>query len=358
MTDAALHDLLPEFPAQQRSRRFRTAWLYAIAIFKEFRWTLLALLVAVSIGAFLIHITPISGARPGLPASIYFAWMFLLGQTINPADTWYIALISAIYPLIGFLLFGEGIIRLTLLLLSRRRGEKEWMRVMASTYRDHVILCGLGHLGFRVVQQLIASKVPAVVLERDKRSKFVVQTKELNVPVLIRDMKEDQALIDAGVEHARAIIIATNDDMANIEVALDSRRLNPKIRVLMRLFDQQIAEKVAKAFLVDVAFSSSTLAAPMVAALSLESSVLSSYVREGVQQVIVEIQVKAQSSLIGQSAPDIERQFNAKILSHQSTNVPSQPASALVVAGDTLRVHLPATTLPSLAASARPLAAT
>ena len=28
------------------------------------------------------------------------------------------------------------------------------MLVMASTYRDHVILCGLGHLGFRVLLHL------------------------------------------------------------------------------------------------------------------------------------------------------------------------------------------------------------
>ncbi|NJL18652.1 MAG: hypothetical protein HC938_17335 [Nitrospira sp.] len=42
------------------------------------------------------------------------------------------------------------------------------------------------------------------------------------------------------------IVIATNDDMANLEVALDARRLNPKIRVLMRLYDQQIAAKIAE----------------------------------------------------------------------------------------------------------------
>ena len=85
------------------------------------------------------------------------------------------------------------------------------------------------------------------------------------MPILIRDMKEDQALIDAGVAHARAIIIATNEDMANLEVALDARRLNPKIRILMRMFDQQIASKIKDAFAIDHAFSSAALAAPIVA---------------------------------------------------------------------------------------------
>ena len=136
------------------------------------------------------------------------------------------------------------------------------------------VLCGIGHLGFRVLEQLVAAKLEVVAIEKNGDGRFIAMAKNLGVPVLIRDMKEDQSLIDAGIQRARAIIIATNDDMANLEVALDARRLNPHIRVLMRLFDQQIAGKIADAMMVDAAFSSSALAAPLVAALSLETRVL------------------------------------------------------------------------------------
>jgi hypothetical protein len=54
-------------------------------------------------------------------------------------------------------------------------------------------------------------------------------------------MKEDQALIDAGIEHATAVIVCSNDDVSNLEVAIDSRRMNPKVRIVLRLFDQQLA---------------------------------------------------------------------------------------------------------------------
>src|SRR5437588_197156 len=84
---------------------------------------------------------------------------------------------------------------------------------------------------------------PHVALEKEATGRFLNDAKATGVPVLVRDMKEDQALVDAGVPFARAIINATNDDMANLEVALDARRLNPKIRIIMRLFDQQIADK-------------------------------------------------------------------------------------------------------------------
>ena len=101
-------------------------------------------------------------------------------------------------------------------------------------------------------------------------ARFLADAKATGTPVLVRSMQEDQALVDAGIEHARAIIIATNDDMANLEVALDARRMNPKVRVIMRLFDQRMADKFKEAALIDEAFSPAALAAPLVADMALK----------------------------------------------------------------------------------------
>jgi voltage-gated potassium channel Kch len=145
---------------------------------------------------------------------------------------------------------------------SRRRGEREWNRVMASTYRDHVVLCGLGHLGLRVLEEMRRREVEVVAIERDPAGRFVPAAKALGVPVLAADMRDDRVLEDAGIRHAKAVVVATNDDMANLEVALDARRMNPSIRVLVRFYDQQIATKIQGAFGIDEAFSSAALAAP------------------------------------------------------------------------------------------------
>src|SRR5881628_3838228 len=99
--------------------------------------------------------------------------------------------------------------------------------------------------------------------------RFVAQGKPMGVPVLMRDMKDDQSLYEAGIEHARAIIICTNDDMANVEVAIDARRMHPGIRIVMRLFEQDVAKKISGALAIDAVFSASSLAAPTVAAMSL-----------------------------------------------------------------------------------------
>lgn len=341
----------------RRRRRVRTVWLYFLTLLAEFRWTLVALGLALLVGTLLYRVTPhkeFNGQRPPLGWSIYFAWLALLSQNVlSLPATWYLAVLTAVYPVLGLTLVGQGVVRLALLMVSRKQGEKEWMTVMAATYRDHVVLCGLGHLGFRVLEQLVAGGTDVVVVERDANGKFVTAAKEMGVPVLIRDMKDDSGLIDAGIPHARAVIVATNNDMANIEVALDSRRMNPKIRVIMRLFDQQIAEKVAGAFLVDVAFSSSTLAAPAVAAMCLQTPVLSNFNVAGVPHAVFEIKVQPGSSLSGWRLGEVEGHHGVKIISRLPAEGGNGSTEKPIAPGDTLIVTGPSARGPALAQAAR-----
>ncbi len=339
----------------RRSRRYsaRVALLYILAILREFRATIITLISVVAFGTILYVITPheaLGGKHPSLWTSMYASWMALLAQpAFNPPETWYLTGICGFYPLIGVILIGEGVVRLAMLMLSRRRREREWMKVIASTYRDHVVLCGVGRLGIRVLEQLVAAGVPVVALERQREGRYLARAKELDVPLMIRDMKEDQALIDAGVPHARTIIIATNDSMANLEVAIDAKQMNPKIRVVMRMFDGQIASKIASAVHIDVAFSSSNLAAPIVAAMALQKSgkgakVLSSMLIGGVPYVVVELLVDAESPLHGQAISTLENTHKIRVLAHgrDPHTLRTAPAPHTTLAhGDTIVCHTP-----------------
>ena len=330
---------------------------YLRVLLGEFRWTLLILACAVLVGTLLHAVTPqqsLAGRKPSIGISVYSAWMALFAQPgFSPPTAWYLLVLYGIYPVLGFILVGQGVVRLTLLMISRRRGEREWMLVMASTYRDHVVLCGLGHLGFRVLEQLVRSGVPVVVLERSKGNPFVPQAKQMNVPVLIRDMKEDQALIDAGIVEASAIIICSNDDVSNLEVAIDSRRMNPKVRIVMRLFDQQVASKVAGALTIDAAFSSSALAAPAVAALSLHTTVLSSLSIKDETFVAVQLIIEDGSPLAGQPPARLEAEHGARVLAVINSAGVSQTSSAALNPGDQVITHVSVANLPALAGAAR-----
>lgn len=345
----------------RRPRSVRTFVLYVVALLREFRITLLILLAALVLGSTLYGLNPAEFAAKGIPLNtfnaLYASWMALLAQPINsPPTVWYLGILVGCYPILGFIVIGEGVVRLALLMVSRRHGRKEWMKVMASTYRDHVVLCGIGHLGIRVLEQLKNAAVPVVAIEKDEAGQFVAAARELNTPVIIGDMKEDRTLVDAGIPHASVVVIATNNDIANLEVALDSRRLNPSIRVVMRLFEQSIAQKIAGAFLVDVAFSASTLAAPIVAAMSLGTRVLSSTVIAKIPHVTAEVTLTAGGQFTGSTVAQAERAFCCRILARTPANAPLQlppDGGAVLCEGDLIVVHTPSAQLATLAAAAQ-----
>ncbi|MGA2497581.1 MAG: NAD-binding protein [Tepidisphaeraceae bacterium] len=341
-------------------RRLLTTLLYFRAMLVEFRGTLFALVAIVVFGALLLMLTPqdwLGAPRPGPAKALYAAWMSLLAQSpYSSPDVWYLMVMNALFPVAGGIVIGEGVIRLAMLLVSWRHGEKEWMRVMAATYHDHVVLCGIGHLGYRVLEQLVVAKIPVVAIERDENGRFVPQAREFGIPVLLRDMREDQALVDAGIATARVVIIATNDDMANLEVALDSRRMNPAIRIIMRLFDQQIASKIAGALTIDAAFSASALAAPMVAAMALDTRILSTDMIAGIPHVSAEIRIGDRSEMIGHDIAWLERELPVRALARTSTDgtVQSPPASGTMLgSGDTLVIHARSSEISTIVARVR-----
>ena len=186
-----------------------------------------------------------AGRGPTPCSSLYGAWSALYGQALfNPPETWYLEVLHGVYPLVGFVLLGEGVVRFALLMTSRRRGEREWMKVMASTLRDHVVLCGTRAPGLAHPRAARGRGRPTSSSSSATRaSRFALAAKERGTAILDGDMRDDRVLEEAGIAHARCIVAATNDDMANLEVALDARRMNPKIRVLIRFFDRASAPR-------------------------------------------------------------------------------------------------------------------
>ena len=94
-------------------------WRYVGVLLYRFRYTLLGLASAVAMAAVTYRLSPPASpgaTRPGVMLAVYAGWMTLLAQPLySSPHTWYLALMAGVYPLIGFVLIGEGIVRLALL---------------------------------------------------------------------------------------------------------------------------------------------------------------------------------------------------------------------------------------------------
>jgi voltage-gated potassium channel Kch len=142
-------------------------------------------------------------------------------------------------------LIADGVVRFAYLFFARQNHDKEWITVISETLRAHVIVCGAGRVGYRVAAQLLELGHEVVVIEKRPDAAFIAVLQAHDVPVLIDDVKSPQALQRVNVQHAAAIVCATDDDLANLNTALDARRLNPAIRVVLRLFDDDLGARLA-----------------------------------------------------------------------------------------------------------------
>jgi voltage-gated potassium channel len=125
-------------------------------------------------------------------------------------------------------------------LMGRRKLEKAINRL-----RDHYIICGHGRIGGYICEEFRDEGLPFVVIERDEH---VIQTMEEEGVIYVRgDATDEKALIDAGVERAKALIAAVASDADNLYITLTARGLNPNLYILSRATEERAERKLISA---------------------------------------------------------------------------------------------------------------
>jgi len=138
---------------------------------------------------------------------------------------------------------------------------------------DHVIVIGLGNVGTRVIRELRDLRVPVVAIDKNDGARGVLLARELRIPLIIGDASLAETLNAASVRTCRALVALSTDDVTNLQAALHGREVRPKLRVVLRLFDGQFAERVQHAFNINFSRSVSYLAAPAFAAAMMDREV-------------------------------------------------------------------------------------
>ncbi len=275
---------------RRHQRSLRAQFLYFRALLRRFRFTFAALFILVFGGGTALWWLELhSGAPVKYSRALVTAYFLLFAQNIGEVPD--IPLVEAIYaiiPPLGILSVAQGLVQFGFLLFSKQRDDKEWFAVLAQTMTDHVVVCGAGRVGFRIFEQYQKLNIPMVVIERKADAPFVPAILAAGVPVLIADVRSSSALEQSNLATARAIVCATDDDLANLNIALDARRLKPGIRVVIRLFDDDLVAKTREAFQFE-SFSTSAHAAPALAVAALDPAITNSFEMGGRLLVVAEV---------------------------------------------------------------------
>ena len=210
---------------------------------------------------------------------------------------------------------------------------------VASTFKNHIILVGLGHLGFRVARDLHRMGQDVVVVELNPKAELVAGVKQMDIPVIQDDATRETTLEAAGIRRARAIILCTQNDAMNLQVALKARKMQPVIHVVVRIFDDDFADGLHEQFGF-TAMSATGMAAPAFASAAAGVDITRPITIEGETLSLARLKVQANSHLISMTMGEIEVRFNVSVvLLHRNHEFDLHPpADTVAMNGDALGV--------------------
>jgi Trk K+ transport system NAD-binding subunit len=170
----------------------------------------------------------------------------------------------ALIPLITAAIV-EAVVRARLAIAAGRRLEPR---------QDHLVVVGLGNVGTRVIRQLHDLDLEVVAIDKVDNPRGATVAEELNIPLIVGDASLEGTLSEAFVKDCRALLVLSTDDVTNLQTALIGRSLKPDLRVVLRLFEGDLAERMQRALEYAVSRSVSYLAAPEFAAAMMEREVI------------------------------------------------------------------------------------
>ena len=128
--------------------------------------------------------------------------------------------------------------------LENRKGKTCWH---LPRHFQYIWNGGFGRNGQQAAKTLRAQKIPFVVIDKNEDSLKNGQTLQPGLVYLHADATEDEVLIRAGVERARALLVTLPEDADNVFIVLSARSLNSNLQIISRASHTGASAKLYKA---------------------------------------------------------------------------------------------------------------
>lgn len=111
-------------------------------------------------------------------------------------------------------------------------------------FDGHIIVCGYGVVGQKIVDVLLEYNMRFVIIENNQKK--IEMLRELGYNVIGGDATYSKTLKSAGIENAKAIAVALDDDAKNLFTVLAAHDLNKKLFIAARANDEFVREKLVE----------------------------------------------------------------------------------------------------------------
>jgi Trk K+ transport system NAD-binding subunit len=178
----------------------------------------------------------------------------------------------------------------------------------------HVIVAGLGSVGSRIVGQLHDLGVDVVGIDKNPEAAAAPLARRLGIQIVVGETHREETLRAAGITTCQAIVSVTDSDVVNLETALNARALAAEPRIVVRLYDDDLAERIQRTIGGTVSRSTSYLAAPAFAAAVLDHQVLRTIAVGRHVLLMAEVAADDATGLAGQPIAAVHRPGTLRVI--------------------------------------------
>ena len=200
----------------------------------------------------------------------------------------------------------------------------------------HVIVAGLGGVGARIIGQLNDLGIEVVGVDKNAEATGMPLARRLGIRVVIGETHREETLQAAGIATCQALVSVTDSDIGNLETALNARALAAEPRIVVRLYDDDLAARVQATIGNTVSRSTSYLAAPAFAAAVLDHQVLRTIAVGRHVLLLAEVAADDDTVLAGQHLAAVHQPGRLRVIAVRrqgSASVDWSPAADYVIRG-------------------------
>lgn len=152
--------------------------------------------------------------------------------------------------------------------------------------RDHVVICGAGRIGGAVIDLLVHAGKHVVVVDPSPDPSLMRLARKNAIDLLTGDATHEDVLELCNIPYVSALVVLTNNDPGNLEIALGARALRPDVPLVVRMENRTFAQATAQLFDIST-FSPAGLSGPAFAGLARFPGSLGRVKYGGVEHTIV-----------------------------------------------------------------------
>jgi Trk K+ transport system NAD-binding subunit len=103
-----------------------------------------------------------------------------------------------------------------------------------------IIVYGLNSIGYRILR-LLQQQRARVTGVNDRP---ISDSTDLHAEIIIGNLLDPQTFLAAGIATAHTLVIANEDDAVNLDIVMQARQLNPHLRIINRLFNSSLGDRL------------------------------------------------------------------------------------------------------------------